>query len=244
MPRYKLTIEYDGTGISGWQRQKEHLSVQQIVEEAIFKLSQEDVTIQCSGRTDAGVHARGQVAHFDLNKEFPLHKLRRGLNSYLPEQISIIEAEEVSPEFNARFDATERHYRYHIINRDSLLALDRKRAWQVSEKLDINAMREGAKFLIGEHDFSSFRASACQAKSPMKAINKIEITQDGENIFIDVSAQSFLHHMIRNITGNLVMVGKGRWQPEKIKEVLELKDRKIAAATAPAYGLYFIKVDY
>jgi tRNA pseudouridine38-40 synthase len=245
MPRYKLTIEYDGTGLVGWQRQEGRLSVQQYIEEAINGLSQEDVTIFGAGRTDAGVHALGQVAHFDMNKELPIENIHRGLNFYLKDtKIRIIDVEEVNEEFHARFSAKKRKYLYRILNRKAPPAIRQKQVWHVPQSLDLDAMRKGAEFLIGNHDFTSFRAGACQAKSPVKTIDKIEIAEKDDEIHIHVEATSFLHHMIRNFVGTLHFVGLKKWPPEEVKKILEARDRTLAGPTAPAYGLYFVEVTY
>ncbi len=242
---YKAIIEYDGTGLSGWQRQKEHISVQQLLEEAIFAFSQEEIQVQASGRTDAGVHARGQVINFRLEKKFSPFSIINGINFHLNKAaIAVIDIEEIDDEFNARFNAKKRYYRYHIINRTARLTIDRDRAWHVANELDINAMSKAAQYFIGNHDFTSFRASACQSKSPVKTIDNITITKEGDNIYIDIEALSFLHHMVRNIVGTLIKVGKGDWQAEYVEDILDAKDRRKAGATAPACGLYFMKVDY
>jgi tRNA pseudouridine38-40 synthase len=245
MTRYKAIVEYDGTNFSGWQRQKEFVSGQSIVEDAILGFCQEKVNVQCSGRTDAGVHARGQVVHFDLATDRDTRSVMHGINFHMATQpVVLLSVEAVDSEFHARFDAKKRYYRYHIINREAPLVLDENRAWVVHQKLDVNAMREAAQHLIGQHDFTTFRASACQAKSPIKTMDKIEFSQLGENIFIDIEALSFLHHMVRNVVGTLQMVGQGKWIPEDVKTALEAKNRTAGGPTAPACGLYFIKVDY
>ncbi len=249
MPRYKIIVEYDGTELVGWQKQPGQRSVQGVLEEAIFKLTQEAVTLTASGRTDAGVHSYGQAVSFDLVKEFDTHSLRQGINFYMVEQpVSVLEAEKVVDDFSARFSARKRYYRYVILNRPSPTVIDRNRAWHIINPLNIDAMRQGAKHLEGKHDFSSFRASECQSKNPVKTLDPIHISEHyfefGNYIYIDVSALSFLHHMVRNITGTLVNVGMGKTAPDDIKSILEAKDRKAAGPTAPACGLYFIGVDY
>ena len=245
MTRYKLTLEYDGTDLAGWQRQKDKLSVQELLEDAIYDFCQEKVQTQCAGRTDAGVHARGQVAHVDMETQRELFSMHQGINHHLiGKPLVLLGIESISDDFNARFDATKRYYRYHIIQRPAPLVLEQNRAWWIYYDLDVDAMREAAKHLIGQHDFTSFRAAGCQAKSPVKTLDNITITQEGESIFIDVEALSFLYHMVRNIVGNLVMVGKGEWQSNHIKTVLDTKDREQAGPTAPACGLYFMRVEY
>lgn len=249
--RYKIIIEYDGSGYIGFQKQPtvKAKSVEEVLELALFKLTQKKIKIFVSGRTDAGVHALGQVIHFDLEKEFAPERILMGLNNYLrSEETSVICCSQVSAEFHARFSAKMRHYRYLLINRKAPLTLQKNRAWHVAKKLDISAMKAGADFLIGEHDFSSFRDSDCQASSPIRTMQKIVIEEKiggiaGE-ISIEFSAKSFLHHMVRNIVGTLVLVGLGKIQPEEIKKILQLRDRTKSGPNAPACGLYFLGVDY
>ena len=243
--RYKITLEYLGSGYCGWQRQKDGVSLQQIVEDAIYAFSKERVSVSVAGRTDAGVNAFGQVAHFDLSSEFEPKRLMHSINHFcIGHTIGVVAARLVDSEFNARFSAKSRHYVYKILNRKQVNIVSKGLVCLVKDNLDIAAMQRASEYLLGRHDFSSFRASECQAKSPMKTVDKIEIIKHGELIDIHVSALSFLHHMVRNIVGSLVMVGKGRWSEEKIKEVLEAKDRRAAGPTAPAEGLYFLRVDY
>ena len=245
MPRYKCTIEYDGTGLCGWQRQDEAPSVQQHIEEAIFAFTGQNTKAHTSGRTDAGVHALAQVIHFDLDEEFEAFKVMSAVNHHLkPEKIAILDAQIVSDEFHARFSAKKRYYLYRIVNRRAPLVIDFNRAWYVPQKLDVENMREGAKYLIGNHDFTSFRAAKCEGKSPIKTVDKIEIEQNGDLIEIYVEAKSFLHHMVRNIVGTLKMVGQGKADPEYVKDILDARDRRKAGVTAAAEGLYFLKVDY
>lgn len=245
MPRYKITIEYDGTGLVGWQKQKGKKSVQQLLEKAIEGFCQENVKTTAAGRTDAGVHALAQIVHFNLSKKHPLRNIQHGINHHLNEApISVLKAEIVSDDFSARFNAKKRYYRYHIINRAAPPKVYKNRAWHIPQKLDSKAMKKGAEFFIGKHDFTSFRSTECQAKSPVKTLEEVKITKRGEHIYIDVSARSFLHNMVRNITGTLVLIGRGKLQPEKIKEILKAKDRRAAGPTAPAYGLYLTKVRY
>lgn len=221
------------------------MSVQQAIEEAIESFSSEKVRLHTAGRTDAGVHAYGQVAHFDLEKEFVADKVRGAINFHVrPHKIAIINVETMDEEFHARFSAKKRYYVYKIKNRRAPLALDSKRMWFVPHKLDVDKMRAAAKYLVGHHDFTSFRDSQCQSKSPVKTVDSIEIKQNGDEIEIYVSAKSFLHHMVRNIAGTLKFVGDGKFSPKQVQDILEAKDRCAAGPTAPAYGLYFIKVDY
>lgn len=250
MPRYKLTIEYDGTGFYGWQRQESLPTIQGMIEQAIYNFCGEKVSIQCAGRTDAGVHARGQVAHLDVVRRYDPHTLLMAVNDHLIRlsqhrpQIAILSVEEVEETFNARFDAKQRHYQYRIINRRSMLALEQNRAWQIPTPLDIEVMQEGADYLIGQHDFTSFRAVACQSNSPVKTIDHIHIERKESVITINVAALSFLHHQVRNIVGTLKLVGDGRIKPHCIQEIIAAKNRKKAGATAPACGLYFMWVQY
>jgi tRNA pseudouridine38-40 synthase len=245
MYRYKLTIEYDGTGLAGWQRQADAPSVQQYLEEAIEKFARQPVRLHVAGRTDAGVHAFGQVAHFDMTKQMPSSKVLGAINYHIrPNKIAVIDCEEVTEDFHARFGAKKRYYVYRIINRREPLALEAGRAWFVPVELDVKKMRQAAAYFIGQHDFTSFRASQCQSNSPIKTIDELRIEQNEDLIEIYVSAKSFLHHMVRNMTGALKFVGECRWEAEKIPQTLEACDRSAGAVTAPAHGLYFIKVDY
>ena len=245
MPKYKITIEYDGTNLVGWQKQPNQASIQSILEDAIFYLSQEHVDLTAAGRTDAGVHALGQVAHFELKKDFTENNIRQGINFHIKNKsVAVVAVEKVLADFSARFSAKKRYYKYAILNRSSVPALDRNRVWHVPQELDINAMKKAAKYFKGNHDFTSFRATECQAKSPVKTLDKIKIEQVGEYIYLYFSAKSFLHHMVRNMTGTLVEVGLGRKNPKDIPQILKAKDRAKAGQTAPACGLYFVKVDY
>lgn len=244
---FKLTIEYTGTNYCGFQKQfgLQQKSVEEALEVAIHKLSQEQPKIFTAGRTDAGVHALGQVIHFNLNKKFTPYKIQMGLNNYLrDEDISVLSCEEVDENFHARFDAKMRHYRYRIINRKAPLTIEKNRAWHVAQKLDVEEMKKAAEFLIGKHDFSSFRDAECQAKSPIRTVKKITIEKFGEEILFEISARSFLHHMVRNIVGTLVWIGSGKFPAAEMKKILEARDRAKSGPNAPACGLYFLKVDY
>ncbi len=249
MPRYKLTLEYDGTPYSGWQRQTEAPSVQAVIEEAarVFCNAEAPVEVQCAGRTDAGVHARGQVAHVDL-PERPLNAIVRGLNGLMIQHpISVLSAELASDEFNARFDAASRHYLYRIVNRKGQPALDRDRAWHVHKPLDIAAMNEAAQLLVGRHDFTSFRAGDCQAQSPVKTLDYLEVKTREKNpqqVMIYTGAKSFLHHQVRNMVGTLVYVGIGKWPVARVAQALAAKDRREGGPMAPAHGLYLMRVEY
>lgn len=243
--RYKLTIEYDGGAYRGWQHQDHCPSVQSVLEEAIFKMSGQRIRTQVAGRTDAGVHALGQVVHVDMPKAYLADRVRTALNFYMQEdRVVVIDSKKVTEEFHARFSAKGRRYLYRIFNRPSPPAVDRGRVWHVPEKLDIKAMEKAASYLIGHHDFSSFRASECQAKSPMRTLDEIRIERVGDEIHFRFAARSFLHHQVRNMMGCLKKVGQGKWKPEKIKQVLEKKSRTAADMTAPPEGLYLTDVVY
>lgn len=243
--RYKIVVEYVGTGFAGWQRQRNALSIQEIIEDAIYKFSQEKVILHVAGRTDAGVHATCQVAHFDFPKTIEAYQITKAINHFVrPHLVSIVNCTMVPMEFHARFSAKMRHYLYRIINRSSQIAIDHNRAWWFKQELDINSMLQAADYLIGNNDFTSFRAKHCQSKSPIKTLSKLQIIKESDKIRFYLSAPSFLHHMVRNIIGSLVLVGIKKWQPQYIKEVLQKKDRSAAGPTAPAEGLYLIGVDY
>lgn len=245
MPRYKCIVEYESIGIAGWQKQSHMPSVQEYIENALYGFLGKKTEVISAGRTDAGVHSIGQVIHFDIGKEFPPYKVVAAVNFYLKKYpVSIINAEIVEDAFHARFFAKKRHYKYIIISRIAPLVLDKYRAWHVPVSLDIENMREASSYLFGQHDFTSFRDSACQAKNPVKTIDCINIISNGNNIEIHISANSFLHHMVRNIVGTLKLVGEGRLAPADVKSILLAKDRTKAGPTAPAFGLYLVKVDY
>ncbi|MCT4575273.1 MAG: tRNA pseudouridine(38-40) synthase TruA [Alphaproteobacteria bacterium] len=245
MQRWKIIIEYDGTSLYGWQKQKGFLSVQEIVENALEKFSKEKIEIYGSGRTDTGVHSTGQVAHFDMERDMEEFQVFEALNSFLKKSpVAIISAEKIDNSFHARFDAKLRHYTYKILNRKAPTSLNRYRMWHFKYDLDIEAMQEAANFLIGKHDFSSFRAANCQSNSPIKSIERISFHKEGDVISMDISAKSFMYHQVRNIIGTLVDVGNGRTSVKEFKDILEAKDRTKAGITAPACGLYFTRIDY
>jgi tRNA pseudouridine38-40 synthase len=245
MTRYKLTLEYDGTPFVGWQRQKNGVSVQETLENAVLSLTGESVTAQGAGRTDAGVHALGQVVHLDIGKEFGPDKLMAALNFHLrPAPVSVLAAEIATGEFHARFSATARAYLYRIINRRAPLAVERDRAWLVNARLDPGIMGQAAQILVGRHDFSTFRASLCQAQSPVKTLDRLDVEGNGEEIRFHVEARSFLHHQVRNMVGSLCLVGEGKWSPADLREALEARDRARGGPTAPACGLYLTRVSY
>jgi tRNA pseudouridine38-40 synthase len=243
--RYKLTIEYDGSPYVGWQMQNNGDAVQSVLQEAVKGFSGKDIIPYGAGRTDAGVHATGQVAHIDLPREFPTQTVRDAINQHLrPAPIAILHVEAVSKEFDARFSACMRHYRYHIVNRRPPLALLAKRAWLVHVDLDADAMHKAGQLILGKHDFTAFRSVNCQAKTPLKTLSTLEVERCGGDLFVTTSARSFMHNQVRSIVGSLKMVGEGKWPMERMREVLESKDRAACGPVAPAHGLYFSKVEY
>jgi tRNA pseudouridine38-40 synthase len=245
MPRYKLTIEYDGTPFRGWQIQENDLTVQGVLEKAAKALSGEDVRVHGAGRTDAGVHARGQVAHLDFTKAFRTDQVRDAMNAHLrPHPVGVLSAELVGNDFEARFSAVKRHYLYRIVNRRADLALELGHAWRVPKPLDSDAMHRAAQQLLGKHDFTTFRAAECQAKSPEKTLDQLDVVRQGENVSVVVSARSFLHNQVRSMVGSLVWVGEGRWSEGDLKRALDAKDRTACGPVAPPDGLYLIQVDY
>jgi tRNA pseudouridine38-40 synthase len=245
MPRYKLTIEYCGACLVGWQRQANGLSVQEALETAILRFCGAPVTVFGAGRTDAGVHALAQVAHVDLPRSAEPEIVRNAVNYHLrPHAISVLAVEEVPPDFDARRSASGRHYLYRILNRRAPPALERGRVWHVAPPLDLAAMREGARHLVGHHDFSTFRASLCQAKSPLKTLDALEVSRVGEELHIEARARSFLHHQVRNMAGTLKLVGLGRWSPDDVARALAARDRRAGGPTAPAEGLALVAVRY
>ncbi len=245
MPRYRLTIEYDGTPFVGWQRQDNGPSVQGAIETALFKLSGEQTLVQGAGRTDTGVHALGQVAHCDLARDFPADRIRDGLNAHLrPDPVAIIAAVQVDGEFHARFSAARRHYLYRIVNRRAPLALDHDRAWLVQVPLDAGEMHEAAQGLVGRHDFTTFRASQCQAASPVRTLDRISVERTGAEIVVRCDALSFLHNQVRSIVGSLKLVGEGKWTRGDLATALRACDRARCGPVAPPEGLYLAQVDY
>jgi len=243
--RFRLLVEYDGTGFVGWQRQENGPSIQQAIEDAVFAFCAERVSSVAAGRTDAGVHALGQVVHLDLARETTADTLRDAANFHLkPQPIAILAAEAVNGDFHARFSATGRRYLYRIVNRRAPLAIDRNRAWQVTTALDAAAMHEAAQRLVGNRDFTSFRSSICQAASPVKTLDQLDIEREGEEIRIRAAARSFLHHQVRNMVGTLKLVGEGRWRAQDVSTALEARSRSAAGPTAPAEGLFLAEVRY
>jgi tRNA pseudouridine38-40 synthase len=243
--RYKITVEYDGGDFVGWQRQANGPSVQAALEQAIHRFCGETVLVEGAGRTDAGVHALAQAAHFDLQKETTADTVMKALNFHLkPAPVAVLTAEEVPDDFHARFSAIRRAYLYRIVNRRAPLALERGRAWFVPQPLDAAAMHAAAQMLVGHHDFTSFRASECQAKSPVKTLDVLSVARDGDLIEVRAEARSFLHHQVRNFVGSLKLVGEGKWSAGDLKAALEACDRAAAGPTAPAAGLYLTEVGY
>lgn len=245
MPRYRITIEYDGGPFVGWQRQDNGATVQSTLEDAIEKLSGERVTVTGAGRTDAGVHGLGQVAHFDLAKEFTGDKIRDALNHFMrPAPVAVIAGEIAAPDFHARFSAIRRHYLYRILTRRPPPVIERGHVWHVVHALDVEAMDLAAQTLIGNHDFTTFRSSECQAKSPVKTLDKLSVRRAADEIHIEATARSFLHNQVRSMVGTLKHVGEGKWQPNDVAAALAAKDRTRCGTVAPPDGLYLVRVDY
>jgi len=245
MPRYKLTVEYDGRPFAGWQIQADQLTVQGLLTAAVEALSGDKTLVQGAGRTDAGVHARAQVAHADLTKEWDTDTIRDALNAHLrPHPIAILAAERAADDFNARTSAIRRHYLYRIINRRADLTLEAGRAWRVPRPLDAAAMDKAAQSLIGKHDFTTFRSTECQAKSPVKTLDILKVERSGEDVYVTSVARSFLHNQVRSMVGSLVPVGEGKWNPDDLVKALEARDRAACGPVAPSDGLYLMKVEY
>ncbi|HEY0441784.1 MAG TPA: tRNA pseudouridine(38-40) synthase TruA [Xanthobacteraceae bacterium] len=245
MPRYKLTIEYDGGPFVGWQMQANGVSVQGLLTEAVKAFCGEAVHVQGAGRTDAGVHALAQVAHLDLAAEPEPGRVRDALNAHLrPHPIAVIGAERVAGEFDARFSAVRRHYQYRIVNRRADLAIERGRAWRVPRPLDAGAMHAAAQRLLGKHDFTTFRAAECQAKSPHKTLDHLDVQRDGDVVTVHAAARSFLHHQVRSMVGSLAWVGEGRWSGDDLAAALAARDRARCGPVAPPDGLYLTAVEY
>lgn len=247
MHRYRLLIEYDGSPYVGWQRQKNGPGVQAAIERAVLAFSKQEVTLQVAGRTDTGVHALGQVCHVDLTRNWPARTVMDAINAYLAkhdEPVAVLAAEPVTEDFHARFSATARTYEYHIHNRMAPLTVDRTRAWWVKRTLDVDAMNDAAKVLLGTHDFTTFRAVQCQSRSPVKTLDRLDAVRDGERIIFTVHARSFLHNQVRSFVGSLKLVGEGTWNRDKLIDVLEARDHQKCGALAPPHGLYLARVHY
>jgi tRNA pseudouridine38-40 synthase len=245
VPRYKLVIEYDGTPFVGWQVQDAGLTIQGLLTAAISAFCGEAISVQGAGRTDAGVHALGQVAHLDLNKNWEADTVRDAINAHLrPHPIAVLSAEIAADDFDARFSALKRHYLYRIVNRRADLALERNRAWRIARTLDAGAMHQAAQRLVGRHDFTTFRAAECQARSPVKTLDRLDVERHGDDVRIFASARSFLHHQVRSMTGALAFVGEGKWSADDVTKALAACDRAACAPVAPPDGLYLVAVDY
>lgn len=245
MPRYKLTIEYDGRLYAGWQRQANAPSVQQALEEAFFRFCGEELVVHAAGRTDAGVHARGQIGHVTLSRARSTNEIREAVNAHLVhEGVAVLLVEEVDELFDARFSAIKRHYLYRIMNRRAPVTLERGLVWHVKRKLDVTAMHEAAQCLVGKHDFTTFRDAQCQANSPIRTLERISVTRSADEIHVEVSALSFLHRQVRSIVGSLEHVGSGKWSKDELRQALEAKDRARCGMVAPPDGLYLMQVDY
>jgi tRNA pseudouridine38-40 synthase len=243
--RWRLTIEYDGGPFMGWQRQDHGPSVQQSLEQALERMTGEQAAFIAAGRTDAGVHALAMSAHVDVTKSLTPHRLREGLNALVrPQPISILDVEEVADDWHARFSCVGRRYLYRILNRRAPPALDLGRVWHVAVPLEADAMREGARMLVGRHDFTTFRSAQCQSESPVKTLDHLDVSRVGEEIQVEAAARSFLHHQVRSMVGCLAMVGRRQWRPEDIGKALEARDRAALGFNAPSQGLYFVQAIY
>ncbi len=247
MPRFKLDIEYDGSKFAGWQMQDDQPSIQGTIEAAILAFSGKPARVQGAGRTDAGVHATGQVAHTDLTGDWLAKTVMGAINAHLRlagHRVAILAATQVDDDFNARFSAIKRHYRYRIVNRRAPLALDLGQAWLVNRPLDVQAMHDAAQRLVGRHDFTTFRSAHCQAKSPVRTLDRLDVVRNGEAIDLLVSARSFLHNQVRSMAGTLKRVGEGAWTADRVQAALESRERAQCGAMAPADGLFLTGVDY
>jgi tRNA pseudouridine38-40 synthase len=245
MPRYKLTVEYDGRPFAGWQIQVDQLTVQGLLTSAVEALTGDKTLVQGAGRTDAGVHARAQVAHVDLTKEWDTDTVRDALNAHLrPHPIAILTAERAADDFNARSSAIRRHYLYRIVNRRADLTLEAGRAWRVPRPLNAATMHAAAQGLVGKHDFTTFRSTECQAKSPVKTLDVLKVERGGEEVYVTAVARSFLHNQVRSMVGSLVLVGEGKWSPDDLAKALNARDRTACGPVAPPDGLYLMKVEY
>jgi tRNA pseudouridine38-40 synthase len=245
MPRYKLTIEYDGTPFVGWQVQDNGMSVQGVLADAVFAFAGERAVVAGAGRTDAGVHALGQVAHVDLGKDWAADTVRDATNAHLrPHPVAVLAAERVADDFDARFSAIRRHYLYRVVNRRADLALDLLRAWRIPRPLDETAMHGAAQQLVGRHDFTTFRSTECQAKSPVKTLDRLDVTRVGDEVRVSATARSFLHNQVRSMVGSLIHVGEGKWSADDLVAALAARDRAACGQVAPPQGLYLVRVEY
>ena len=245
MTRWRLTIEYDGGPFVGWQRQEQGASVQQTIEQALHQMTGEPTTVLAAGRTDAGVHALAMSAHVDIARTLTPHRLREGLNALVrPQPISILAVEPVAADWHARFSCLGRRYLYRILNRRAPPALDRGRVWHIAEPLDAGAMAAAAAMLVGRHDFTTFRSAHCQSDSPVKTLDRLDVSRVGEEIHVAAAARSFLHHQVRSMAGCLALVGRGQWQPDDMRNALDARDRAALGLNAPPHGLYFVEAIY
>lgn len=245
MPRYRLTVEYNGAPYAGFQRQDGPPTVQGVLEDAALAFTGQTITLKAAGRTDTGVHATGQVVHFDLEKDWPTDTVRDAMNAHMrAEKVAVLDVLEVDENFDARFSATKRHYRYTILNRRPQPVLERGQVWGVGVPLDERLMQAAADRLVGHHDFTTFRSVQCQANSPMRTLDTLTVTRDGEHILINASARSFLHNQVRSLVGALKQAGEGKITADDVQLMLEARDRKACAPVAPPDGLVFVKVDY
>ena len=245
MTRWRLTIEYDGGPFMGWQRQDHGPSVQQTLEEALERMTGEKTSFTAAGRTDAGVHALAMPAHVDVAKPLTPHRLREGLNALVrPQPVSVLDVEKVADDWHARFTCVGRSYRYRILNRPAPPALERGRVWHIAVPLDVEAMQEAAAILVGRHDFTTFRSVHCQSDSPLKTLDRLEVSRAGDEIHVEAAARSFLHHQVRSIVGCLALVGRGQWNPDDMRRALEAQDRAALGLNAPPHGLYFVEAVY
>jgi len=243
--RWRLTIEYDGGPFMGWQRQDHGPSVQQTLEEALERMTGEKTSFTAAGRTDAGVHALAMPAHVDVAKPLTPHRLREGLNALVrPQPVSVLDVEKVADDWHARFTCVGRSYRYRILNRPAPPALERGRVWHIAVPLDVEAMQEAAAILVGRHDFTTFRSVHCQSDSPLKTLDRLEVSRAGDEIHVEAAARSFLHHQVRSIVGCLALVGRGQWNPDDMRRALEAQDRAALGLNAPPHGLYFVEAVY
>ena len=245
MTRFRLTVEYDGRPFMGWQRQAHGPSVQQAIEEAIASVTGEDVTLHAAGRTDAGVHGLAMTAHADIARAMTPFRLSEAINARLrPWPVAIIGCDTVSEDWHARFSCIGRHYRYRIVNRRAPLTLDQGLAWRVTPRLDADAMHAAAQCLVGLHDFTTFRSVQCQAKSPVKTLDRLSVRRQAQEVIIEASARSFLHHQVRSMVGCLALVGQGKWDADDLAAALAARDRAALGLNAPPDGLYFVAADY
>ena len=245
MTRFRLTVEFDGSPFMGWQRQAHGPSVQQAIEEAVEAITSEQVVLHAAGRTDAGVHALAMSAHVDVEKQITPFRLMEGINALIrPNPVAVIGCEAVPSDWHARFSCIGREYLYRIVNRRAPLTLERGRAWRITRDLNADAMHEAAQLLVGHHDFTTFRSAHCQAESPLKTLDRLDVRREGDAVLVEAAARSFLHHQVRSMVGCLAMVGQGQWSAADLKAALEAKDRAALGLNAPPDGLFFVKANY